>query len=185
MRAYDHSLRLQAIELYKKGEKKVKISQKLEVSYYTILKWIKSYEQEGERGLKLKYSNCGASDKISQRLKREAIELKKEHPGWGSDYIRMKLQNKYPDAWLPSARQFRRYFEAAGVNQVQTSKLPKARGENSWSKEEFYRVQVDAKEQIQTKDGNWSSYLTFTDEKSGAVLDAFVFPPQVYPSGST
>lgn len=177
MRAYNHSLRLQAIELYQRGKKSTQISEELNVSYYTILNWIKRYKSKGLEGLKSDYSACGQSCKVSELIKQEAVSLKRAHEDWGSDYIRMKLERKYPDVWLPSARQLRRYFALAGVNSSLLSKLPKASGGNCWAKHEFYRVQVDAKEQLQTKDGKWCSYLTFTDEKSGAVLDAFVFPP--------
>lgn len=177
MPPYDYNYRIQAVELYQEGLKKIRISEELGVNYYTILNWIKRYEQHGKAGLKPDYSKCGHSSKVGEDMKAEAIEMKEEHSEWGSDYIRMKLRKKYPSAWLPSSRQLRRYFVKAGVSPTQASKLPKAAGENAWAKHEFYRVQVDAKEQLQTKDGKCCSYLTFTDEKSGAVLDAFVFPP--------
>jgi transposase len=177
MRPYDYSYRIRAIELYEQGSKKIRISEELGVNYYTLLNWIKRYEEDGKAGLMPDYSKCGQSSTIAEHIKAEAIKMKGDHPEWGSDYIRMKLRKKYPSTWLASSRQFRRYFVQAGVSQTQASKLPKAAGENSWAKREFYRVQVDAKEQLQTQDGKWSSYLTFTDEKSGAVLDAFVFPP--------
>lgn len=177
MRPYDYSYRIRAIALYERGSKKIQISEELGVNYYTILNWIKRYDQHGKEGLMPDYSKCGHSSRMAEGLKAEAIQLKGDHPEWGSDYIRMKLRKKYPSAWLASSRQFRRYFAQAGVSPTQASQLPKAEGENAWAKQEFYRVQVDAKEQLHTKDGKWNSYLTFTDEKSGAVLDAFVFPP--------
>ena len=177
MRPYDYSYRIRAIELYERGSKKIRISEQLGVNYYTILNWIKRYEQHGKAGLLPDYSKCGHASRMAEQLKAEAIQLKGDHPEWGSDYIRMKLRKKYPSACLTSSRQFRRYFVQAGVSPAPASPLPKATGGNSWARHEFYRVQVDAKEQLQTQDGQWSSYLTFTDEKSGAVLDAFVFPP--------
>ena len=185
MRAYDHSKRERAISMYKTGEKKVRISEELGISYYTVLNWIKRYKEGGEEGLKTKYSNCGRSRRISSTIKDRAIEMKRDHEDWGSDYILMQLRREYPDSELVSSRQLRRYFIEAGVAKEKRSHLPKAGGSDSWATHEFYRVQVDAKEQIQTEDGNWCSYLTFTDERSGAVLNAFVFPPQVYSSGRT
>ena len=167
-------IRIRAIELYNQGVKKIRISEELGVNYYTILNWIKRYEQHGESGLKADYSQCDATSRFAEELKAEAIQMKGEYSEWGSDYIRMKLHKKYPEVCLPSSRQLRRYFVEAGVSQSRASKLPKAAAENTWAKQEFYRVQVDAKEQLQTKDGKYCSYLTFTDEKSGAVLDAFV-----------
>ena len=88
---------------------------------------------------------------------------------------RMKLINCYPDKYIPSARQLRNYFKEAGVVEEKTV-LPNASSNGRWVKKAFERVQVDAKEQIQTLDGNWCSYLTFTDEHTGGVLEALVFP---------
>jgi hypothetical protein len=36
---------------------------------------------------------------------------------------------------------------------------------------------MDAKEQLQLADGSGASWLTLSDEKSGAVLDSPLFPP--------
>jgi len=185
MRSYDDSKRKRVIALYQSGEKRVKISDDLGISYYTVLNWIKRYEEDGEDGLKVQYSRCGRNTKLSPLIKNRAISLKRAHEEWGSDYILMQLKKEYPDTELVSSRQLRRYFKQAGLAKELVSKLPKASGSNSWASHEFYRVQVDAKEQIRTQDGKWCSYLTFTDEKSGAVLDAFVFPPQVYSAGFT
>ena len=184
MRAYDHAIREEALELYRSGKKKTEIAKKLGISYYTVLNWIKRYEQHGEAGLQPRYHKCGGSQKVSESLKKEALNMKSDHPKWGAEYIRMKLVKSYPEAYIPSARQLRRYFRKSGIVE-EASKLPcQARGER-WARSTFYRVQVDAKEQIQTGDGNYCSYLTYTDEYSGAVLDAFVFPLSIYPTGSS
>jgi len=45
-----------------------------------------------------------------------------------------------------------------------------------WADSPLKRVQVDANEKLECLDGQKCCYLNFTDEHSGAVLDAFVFP---------
>jgi uncharacterized protein YjcR len=41
MQAYEYSYRIRAIELYKQGVQKIRISEELGVNDYTILNWIK------------------------------------------------------------------------------------------------------------------------------------------------
>ena len=175
MRAYDFFLRQEAIELYEKGERKTEISKRLSVSYYTVLNWIKRYKKQGISGLKASYDRCGGHSKVSKKVKKEAIRMKSKRRGWGGEYVNMKLKQKYPEAYVPSGRQLQRYFNSAGLTE-ERSRLPSDQGGRHWARSAFYRVQVDAKEQIQTKYGNWCSYLTFTDEYTGATLEALVFP---------
>jgi transposase len=56
MQAYEYRYRIRAIELYNQGVQKIRISEELGVNDYTILNWIKRYEQHGESGLKAIYS---------------------------------------------------------------------------------------------------------------------------------
>ena len=184
MQAYEHSLRQEVVDRYEAGERQVDISRDLGISYSTVLGWLKRYKAEGLQGLCLRYDRCGGSHRVSQFIKDKCVEMKAEHPTWGGAYIRMKLCKAYPDHDVPSARQLQRYFQAAGLVELQT-RLPRARGSGDWAKRPLYRVQVDAKEQIKTEDGNWCSYLTFTDEHSGATLEGLVFPLSVYPTNNS
>lgn len=183
MESYAESLKLEAVRSYKSGEPMKKISSRLGVGYSTIRQWIKRYKTQGICGLKSQYWKCGRSSRVSESIKQQAIELKKNHQDWGATFIRIKLQKKYPQTYIPSARQLQRYFVKAQVAE-QKQHLPQAQGSSDWAHCPFYRVQVDAKEQLHTADGKACSYLTFTDEHSGAILDCFVFPPQVHSSGT-
>lgn len=132
--------------------------------------------------MELKYGRCGSKGKVSEGIKQEAIAMKRDHTDWGGPYIRMKLLAKYPGTYVPTARQLQRYFVQAGLVELKT-RSP-VMGSKEWAKRPLYRVQVDAKEQLKTLDGHWCCYLTFTDEHSGATLEALVFPPQAYPPGT-
>jgi transposase len=175
MRPYEYSDKESVISYWKAGQSGQSISNSLSIGYRSVLRWINLYKLKGEAGLTNNYKNCGGRVKVSHQIKQAAIGLKSVHEGWGADYIKMKLEKKYPESYIPSARQLRNYFKSAGLVEEKT-KLPDSSGENKWVKQAFSRVQVDAKEQIQTLDGNWCSYLTFTDEYTGGVLEALVFP---------
>ena len=176
MKAYPYSVRLEVISRYEKGEKKTDISRSLSISYPTVLNWIKRYKSSGKSGLQHSYRHCGSHRLVAPEVKAAAVEMKASHPTWGGAYIRLQLQRQFPNSYIPGARQLQRYFQAAGIVKVATRRSG-IKGDKGWAKVPLHRVQVDAKEQLQTQDGHWCSYLSFTDEHSGATLDAFVFPP--------
>lgn len=181
MEAYDELIRDQAVAAYQSGQKLKKISENLGVGYSTVRQWIKRYKAQGKTGLNTQYWKCGKHSKVDDQIKQEAIALKGDHEDWGAGFIRIKLKQKYPQSYIPSVRQLQRYFVTAEV-QGQKDALPQGVGCSDWAHRPFYRVQVDAKEQLQTADGKDCCYLTFTDEHSGAILDCLTFPPQVYSS---
>ena len=174
MQIYDYSTKEEVIQLWGSGKNGKQISEELSVGYRTVLRYIRLNKEGGIQNLKSKYCNCGRSSQVSKHIRKEAVKMKEEHETWGAEYIRMKLVKKYPNEYIPGARQLRRYFKIDGVVE-EKSKIPVDTG-NNWVTKAFERVQVDAKEQIKTLDGNWCSYLTFTDEYTGAVLEALVFP---------
>lgn len=173
MEAHALSTRLQAVELYRTGLKMSVISAQLGVCYDTIRQWIKRYKLEGESALALRYANCGRPVLLDATIKQEALRLKELHPQWGAGFIRHHLGDQLPDIRLPQIRRLQQWFQAAGL-QVRKTRLPSKPPD--WAGRPFDRVQVDAKERLQTADGTECCYLTFTDEHSGSVLDAFIFP---------
>lgn len=170
-----HSLvkRQEAYRMWESGEKKSVIARKLEVDYDTLLGWIKRFKTEGLSGIQLRYHRCGRKVVIDEAVKSRAIALRQEHEGWGSPYIRLQLIEEFGVSNVPCARHIQRWLKAAGLMKVST-RLPQVA--SCWVKSPLECVQVDAKEQLKTADGQPCCYLNFTDEHSGAVLDAFVFP---------
>lgn len=175
MKAYPNEVRRRVVMLSEKGKSKREISLELGLNYKTVSQWLKRHKESPNDGLYPRYSNCGSIQQVDIGIKEEIINLKREHEEWGASYIRMNLLKKYANQYVPSVRQMQRYFRSAGLR-GNKDKLPKGDLSRYWSKKAFHRVQVDAKEQIQTQDGQWNSYLTFTDECTGAVLEAIVFP---------
>jgi len=172
---YSLALRKEVIKRYESGQRRQEISEELDLRYRTVCHWITSYKAAGPSSFKHRYARCGSKAKVNPGIKQESIALKRDHPHWGAAYIRIQLVRKYPNSYIPGARQLQRYFRDAEVNQPRAVR-PKAKGETDWASHPFYRVQVDAKEQLKTADGQPCSYLTYIDEYSGAALEAFVFP---------
>jgi hypothetical protein len=118
-----------------------------------------------------------------ESYKKTSISQKGLHPKWGCPRIRVALQlSASPQETqpleikpaLPSIRTLQRWNRASGL-----SKPPHQSGEptigrstaphNIW--------EVDAKENLVLTDGSPACYLTIGDEKTGAWLEALVFPP--------
>ena len=51
-----------------------------------------------------------------QEVYPDAIEIKRQHPAWASQTIRLELKNRHPNADLPSVRTLQRWFKQAGIN---------------------------------------------------------------------
>lgn len=173
METHSTSKRQEAYDLWQSGEKKSVISRKLHVDYDTLLGWIKRFEEEGVQGIQLRYDRCGRPKTIDERVRAKALLLRQAHAGWGCSYLRLHLIDEFGQQAVPSVRHIQRWMRSAGLIEAAT-RLPAVR--TPWADKPLARVQVDAKEQLRCADGNPCCYLNFTDEHSGAVLDAFVFP---------
>ena len=168
-------IRRQIVERRCKGEALSAIGRELGMSYNTVKKiwghWRKygklapNYEKAREKG-KRKY----------QTVYEEAIEMKRQHPKWGGQLLRLELTTSYAEKDLPSVRTLQRWFKEAGVNRSATVRQSKRsvvkRGTTVhavWA--------VDAKEQMQLADGTYACWLVATDEASGSILGSETFSP--------
>jgi hypothetical protein len=100
--------------------------------------------------------------------------LKRLHPRWGAGLIRLLLQQKWPTRQVPHERTLQRWFQAAGL-QPARQRRPGSKRQRGSAPHEVW--EMDAKEHIKLASGHEVSWLLISDEKSGAQLDASVFPP--------
>ena len=148
------------------------------VAYQTVRTLCLRYEAEGEAGLRPRYDRCGKRALRSEALfYRAACFLKRKHPQWGAPLFRLQLERRYrarfPVKRLPSVRTMQAWFKARGL-QAPHSKPP--RPPKRWAEAVHQVWQVDAKEDQYTAQGQAVCWLTVTDEHSGALLAARVFP---------
>jgi hypothetical protein len=67
------------------------------------------------------------------------------------------------------------WFRQSGLHK---SRSRQPQEEKQWAKSPHEVWQIDAKEEMTTKDGQKNCWLNVKDEFSGAVLDPWVFPPK-------
>lgn len=181
--ASSHALRQEVYTLWESDFSYVYISEELSIPYSTVRNLCKRFEKLGVTGLTPDYHNCGQGrePKRTDLIYRTAVWLKSKHRKWGGEYIRLILRERYPEVKVPTARTMQNWYKALDLN-PQRDKRP--REESAWADEAHDVWQIDAKEQMRTRDGEPASWLSMVDEHSGAILEAPVFPPKEDQSGS-
>ena len=168
-------LRERLLELRQQGATLEQISDELGIAYGTTKKLCRRFRELGAAGLQPDYSNCGK--KAAGRLapqKDEVLNQRVLHPTWGSPRIRVGLNAAGAGAPVASIRTLQRWYRSAGLYSPRRQGAGPSIGRstaphNIW--------EVDAKENLSLADGSPACYLTIGDEKTGAWLEAVVFPP--------
>ena len=169
------AIRHQIVARHQNGESLRLISRSLKLSFSTVRAIWRSYRKHGEAGLLPAYDRCGPCKVRSLKLiYRAALWLKRRHPKWGAGLIRLLLEKRWPHKSLPHQRTFQRWWRAAGLNSP-ARRLP--REPKQWAKAVHDVWQMDATSHMRLADKSGASWLSLSDEHSGAVLVARAFPP--------
>lgn len=165
------------------GESFTQISQELNVSYGAVRNIYYRYVETGD--LSPAYENCAnRSIRKDEAIYHRAVEMKQVNPNWGAGLIWVELADEFDENKLPSVRTLQRWFRQAGVQHPPPERRPRAPVQRGKQVHEVWAL--DAKEQVELADGTHVSWLTVTDEGSGAILTASLFPHQTLePSRST
>lgn len=145
------------------------------VSYTSVQQLCHRYNEEGKTGLKPRYSSCGRKrpDASSHFIYRAMLCYKCWHPTWGAGKIKAEILLLRPELSLPPLRTIQKWFCYAGLDKLR-NRLP--RQAKQWAKSAHEVWQIDAKEEMQIRDGTKNCWLNIKDEYTGAVLSPVVFP---------
>jgi len=161
------------IEMREQGHSFRKIAEALHRDDETVRKIYHRYQQVGQ--LEPSYDKCRQQAiRSSEAVYERTIELKQAHPKWGAGLIWVELAEDFAEEDLPSERTLQRWFRKAGVQAPPPERRPRPFATRGKRAHEVWAI--DAKEQVELADGSYVSWLTVTDEGSGAVLGAFLFP---------
>lgn len=173
-RALAVDLRQAVIERHLAGASLAAVAREFALSPWTVRTWWRRYRDRGETGLVPDYVACGRpGPRLPQTVYETALALRRTHPGWGAGLIRTQLATQHPDQSLPHERTLRRWFRDAGLGPPVRPPHPPAPPR---TREPHVRWQLDATEQIALADGGKVSWLAASDEATGAMLGAVVFP---------
>ncbi len=84
------------VERHEKGESLTAIARDMELNYYTVRGWWRRYRDVGWAGLEPRPTGRprGALQTFDPRVKYVLLRLKRAHPGWGPDTLRLGLQRR-------------------------------------------------------------------------------------------
>lgn len=176
--AISQPIRHEIIERHQRGDSLPQIAAALHLSFWTVRQLWRQYRNQGSAGLACGYGRCGRRGlRHEARLYRVSVWLKRHHPTWGAGFIRVLLQERYGAAALPHVRTLQRWFRRAGVNcpYRRTHRPRQMPSERSCQVHQVW--QLDATSHLRLEDGTGVSWISVTDEYSGALLDSVVFPP--------
>lgn len=168
-------IRRAIVERREAGESYAAISRDLAMPYITVRKVYQHYQQTGQ--IEASYDKCAVTQVRSEEaIYEKAITLKQAHASWGAGLIWVELAEQFAEANLPSVRTIQRWFHRAGLVKQTRNKVQRMAVQRGRRVHEVWAL--DAKEQIQLRDGSYASWLTISDEASGAILSVTLFPPQ-------
>lgn len=168
-------IRREIVERREGGDSFASIADGLKVSYSAVRNIYQRYVKT--KRLAPGYERCSHTEvRSDQAIYSAAVEMKRVHPSWGAGLIRVELSADFPQASLPSIRTLQRWFKRGKVQNPLREKTPKPRVKRGQAVHEVWAL--DAKEQMKLADGSHASWLTITDEASGAILSATLFPHQ-------
>ena len=169
------TIRQEIIERRTRGERFRHIAAALRLSYDTVRHVWRHWQQYGH--LTPNYAACRhPGPRKPAPVHAAALALKQQHPRWGAVVIRLALLDDFPAADVPAERTLQTWFRQAGVNRSPAQHHPRPAVRRGSTVHQVWAV--DAKEQITVVDGSGASWLTVSDEASGAILHSQVFPPE-------
>jgi hypothetical protein len=121
------------------------------------------------------YARCGWHRRWrNQLLFQSALEMRRQHPSWGSGLIWVFLKERWHQQPLPTERTLQRWFDRAGLGPAPRGRRPS--GPHGRANRPHERWEMDAVERVRLSQGQEVSWLRLTDECSGAILHTKVFP---------
>jgi transposase len=167
-------LRQTIVERHLAGASLPAIARERGLSAWTVRTVWRRYRDRGEAGLRPDYAACGRpGPRHAPALYEAVLALRRAHPGWGAGLIRTEVAARFPARCLPHEATMRRWLREAELSRPPSPPRPP---DPPRSRQPHARWQLDATEQIALADGSRVSWLAASDEASGAMLGAVVFP---------
>ena len=166
-------IRQAMFRLFQQGLTVPEIVERLGIPSSTAYRLIQRFRRDGSAGIPPSYRP--PPEAIPPAPVQAAIDLRREHPTWGAELIRVRLQGQDANLTMPSGRALRRWLKRAGLSPAPPGRPRRA--DKARATEPHDTWQMDAKEHIKLKNNHEVSWLRVVDECSGAVVHTTVFPP--------
>lgn len=151
----------------------------------TVRHLLSRFQSGGPDALAPSYEACGRqTPKPAEALVQAVLQMRREHPTWGAELIRLMLPRQGLDTGtpLPTTRTLQRWLGRAGLAPAPVGRRPKGESRRATRPHEVW--QMDAAELVPLRSGSRICWLRLVDEGSGAVLGTAVFPPRALAPGA-
>src|SRR3954470_23283489 len=171
------TIRLEIVRRHLDGQELCQIALELRVSYHTVRQIWRTFQLRGLDGMAPRYQRCGRPRPPNSVVAR-ACEMKKLHPNWGAQLIRVELARELAVALtdLPAARTLQLAFRGASLQRPRRPGKPRTPPSDRATR--VHEVwEADAVEKARMRNGHRASWLAVVDEAAGALLDLELSPP--------
>ena len=177
-RAIAMPLRQAILDRFHTGQAPEAIAAALGLHHETVRKLVRRFRTAGTTALAPAYDRCGQHQTATADadLVDAALDLRRQHTGWGAGLIRVLLAEQFPGRTLPSERTLQRHLAKAGLAPAPAGRPNRQRRLRATVPHEVW--QVDAAERMTLGDGSPACWLRVVDEYTGAFLRTVVFPPR-------
>src|SRR4051794_13630464 len=177
-------VRRKLLQLARRGQGAAALAAAFDLPVRTVRHLLKRFRDRGAAAVDPDYRAPRALPHAHPAEVRDAaLALRREHPGWGAELIRVALRVGRPELPSPSATTLRRWSRDAGLGPAPRGHRPSGPRARAAAPHEAW--QVDASERIPLRDGTEVCWLRVVDEASGAVLRTAVFPPGAVEPGAS
>jgi Homeodomain-like domain len=155
------------------------VAAQVQLPVRTVRRLFARFARRGAAGIPPDYRSCGSRQpaRADPDLVRQVCQLRRAHPTWGAELIRVVLREGAPAAPLPSARTLRRHLRQAGLQPAPAGRPARAdRPRLPRADQPHLGWQTDAAEGLRLRSGQRVCWLRVVDECSGAFLQTVVFP---------
>jgi transposase len=96
-RTTTHAQRIEMVHRHQQGQSYHQIAHALGLNYYTVRKWCRRYRRHNWPGIEPRspaHRRPGTLSHFHPLVKYVTLKLKRQHPGWGLDKLRLELQRR-------------------------------------------------------------------------------------------
>ena len=167
---------------WRKGESVAILAEELKLSVRTVQHLVRRFAARGQSGVEPDYAHC-ATNKLPTDADpfQKAMQMRQQHPGWGSGLIRVVLQEQ-GDEGLSQRTNLATLVSALAVVARTAGRRPASDDQRAGHPHDVW--QMDAVDQLPLATGEQVSWLRLVDECSGVVLQTTIFPPALLESGA-
>ncbi len=158
--------RIEIAERAQAGETDPAIAAAMGRSVWTVRKWRRRYQaqEQEKRAPPMGRPPSGALGSFPAEIRETLRQLRKEHPGWGPETLRLELEAYLPESWrLPSRSRIAAFLRQEGLTRPYERRQPLPQPEAGHPQRPHEVWEVDAQGAVHLASGHKVSIVNIVD----------------------